>query len=235
MSTPPTTPVIAVWSHSGGVGRTSLALALAEAARRPGLRARVVSATKNSGDAGIYAEHGNLDVDITDLSGQAVADQRRTITGLSLKTHHDLLVVDCGLPYLDDFLARDLVADGAYGIGVADATTNAVTGYMQRTRDDLVEIAPVERLGFVLNRVPNDGTVMIGPILAAATKGADFAIAVGDARSGDRPSRSVLDVVLRRRATPPYDAIRSPLAAMSPAAEQLLVWAGVVDEDRQFA
>ena len=229
MSSLPVAPVIAVWSHSGGVGRTSLTLAIAEAARRSGLRARVVSATDHRSDATVYAEHTGLDVDITDLSDQDVADQRRAITGLSLKTHHDLLVVDCGLPYLDDFLARDLITNGAYGIGVADASTNAITGYLNRTKKDLVEVAPRERLGFVLNRVPTDGTVQIGPILTVACKNADLAVAIGATQPGDRPTRSLLDVLLRRNHAPAYDMVATPIEAMSPAAERALDWMGVVE------
>lgn len=230
MSGLPVTPIIAVWSHSGAVGRTSLTLALAEAARRSGLRARVVSATDHRSDATVYAEHGGLDVAITDLSGRDVADQRRAITGLSLKTHHDLLVVDCALPYLDDFLARDLIASGAHGIGVADASTNAVTGYLHRTRKDLTEVAPRERLGFVLNRIPTDLTVNVEALLSAVSKDADFTAAVHTAARPSRSGPSPVDILLRRTpARLAYDPVLGPIEALHTAAEDALAWTGITN------
>lgn len=201
--------VIAIYSSNGGVGRTNTALALALAARGAGIPAAIVDASLDA-DATRLVEYLILDVTVVDVTGTSHTTEQRLHAVDRARQDVDLVIVDAATGSWDTQFIDRLAADGAHLLGIADPSTVTISGFLSRNKA-LSETVPVERRGFLLNKIPTDGTFPIDKVMAAVAKETGFQAV---AERCDTP----------RMARGPEMAA---LGALAPAAQQTLDWLGL--------
>lgn len=186
--------VVVLFSAYGGVGRTSLAIAVATAAREAGRSVVIVDASRG-GDATRYVRREGLDHDVVDLSGAEISFTTRIRTVSLLRYDVDLVIVDTSVGQSETLVDR-LAADGATMIGLSDASAAGIAGLLSRLTALTAAGTPRSRLGYVLNRVAPGAEAQVERIRDALVGHAEFH---GPAWHG-----------------------RDPLAALAPAAANIV-------------